>query len=200
MLTFIQGLFMGLAYVAPIGMQNLFVINGAVTYKKNQAVFVGLAVAFFDVTLALACFFGIGALLDRYLWLHTIVLIVGALLILWIAITLFRSKPEETTAAGEPFVIKKVLFSAFAVTWFNPQAILDGTMMLGAFRASLPSETAILFLFGVLCASLVWFNGLSFFTRIIGHKLNYRILRIINIVCGVILIFYAARLLLTFFF
>lgn len=53
---FIQGLTMGLAYVAPIGLQNLFVINSALTHPRRRALLTALIVIFFDVTLALACF------------------------------------------------------------------------------------------------------------------------------------------------
>ena len=56
---FLQGLTMGLAYVAPIGMQNLFVINSALTNKRKRALLTALIVIFFDITLSLACFFGI---------------------------------------------------------------------------------------------------------------------------------------------
>ena len=34
---FFQGLSIGLAYVAPIGLQNLFVINGALTHTRRRA-------------------------------------------------------------------------------------------------------------------------------------------------------------------
>lgn len=34
---FLQGLTMGLAYVAPIGLQNLFVINSALTHTRRRA-------------------------------------------------------------------------------------------------------------------------------------------------------------------
>ena len=34
---FLQGLSIGLAYVAPIGLQNLFVINGALTHTRRRA-------------------------------------------------------------------------------------------------------------------------------------------------------------------
>ena len=57
---YLQGLAIGLAYVAPIGMQNLFVINSALTQPRRRALLTALIVVFFDVTLALACFFGIG--------------------------------------------------------------------------------------------------------------------------------------------
>lgn len=32
----------------------------------------------------------------------------------------------------------KVIATACLVTWFNPQALIDGALMLGAFKASLP--------------------------------------------------------------
>ena len=45
---------MGLAYVAPIGLQNLFVINSALTHTRKRALLTALIVILFDVTLALA--------------------------------------------------------------------------------------------------------------------------------------------------
>ena len=59
--TYLQGLTIGLAYVAPIGMQNLFVINSALTQPRRRALLTALIVIAFDISLALACFFGIGA-------------------------------------------------------------------------------------------------------------------------------------------
>ena len=66
MLAYLQGLSLGLAYVAPIGVQNLFVINAGLSQPRAAAYRTALIVIFFDVTLALAGFFGIGALIERY--------------------------------------------------------------------------------------------------------------------------------------
>lgn len=49
---YLQGLALGLAYVAPIGMQNLFVINSALTQPRWRALLTALIVIFFDITLA----------------------------------------------------------------------------------------------------------------------------------------------------
>lgn len=38
MMYFIQGLTIGFAYVAPIGLQNLFVINTALTQKRAESI------------------------------------------------------------------------------------------------------------------------------------------------------------------
>ena len=38
MAVYIKGLMMGLAYVAPIGAQNLFVINSAIANKRKKII------------------------------------------------------------------------------------------------------------------------------------------------------------------
>ena len=50
--TYLQGLTIGLAYVAPIGMQNLFVINSALTQPRRRALLTALIVIAFDISLA----------------------------------------------------------------------------------------------------------------------------------------------------
>ena len=62
----LQGLTMGLAYVAPIGVQNLFVIHTALTGPRRRALGTAGIVIFFDVSLALACFFGVGAAMEAF--------------------------------------------------------------------------------------------------------------------------------------
>lgn len=88
--TYLQGLTIGLAYVAPIGMQNLFVINSALTQPRRRALLTALIVIAFDISLALACFFGIGALVERFDWLQRLILIVGGCIVVWIGIGLLR--------------------------------------------------------------------------------------------------------------
>ena len=153
--AYLQGLTMGLAYVAPIGLQNLFVINTALTQKRSRAYLTALIVIFFDVTLAFACFFGIGAIMQRFEWLRMAVLLVGSGIVIWIGIGLLRDRGPEDTAADVDVPWAKVVTTACVVTWFNPQAIIDGT-----------------------------------FSR--------NVLRIINLVCGSVVIFYGGKLLWSF--
>ena len=196
---YLQGFLMGLAYVAPIGVQNLFVINSAITQKRSKALLIALIVIFFDVTLALACFFGIGYLIDKLEWLKLIILLVGSIIIIYIGQGLLRSKSELKKNNNIDIPLLKAITSACVVTWFNPQAIIDGTMMLGAFRATLSSEAGIHFILGVTSASFCWFMGLSIFISLFNHKFNEKVLRVINIVCGIVIIFYGLKLLLNFY-
>lgn len=59
---------MGLAYLAPIGAQNLFIINTALTAPLGIALVTAGIVAFFDISLALACFWGIGLVIEHSLY------------------------------------------------------------------------------------------------------------------------------------
>ena len=177
---FFQGLTMGLAYVAPIGLQNLFVINSALTNTRRRALLTAWIVIFFDVTLAFACFFGIGAVMERYQWLQMVILCVGSLIVIYIGIGLLRAKAEEIDRSKTTDSIRKTISSACVVTWFNPQAIIDGTMMLGAFHVTLPAQQSIPFISGVGIASCLWFTGITLAISLFSDRFNAKTLRIIN--------------------
>lgn len=198
MTIYLQGLTMGLAYVAPIGLQNLFVINTALTQRRSRVYLTALIVIFFDITLGLACFLGVGALMSALPWLQKVILGIGSLIVIWIGIGLLRSKASMEGGRDVNVPIWKVISSACVVTWFNPQAIIDGTMMLGAFRASLPAGTDAFFIGGFASASILWFLGISTVISLFSAKFNEKILNIINKVCGVVIIFYGCKLLWSF--
>ncbi len=196
---YLQGLTMGLAYVAPIGLQNLFVINTALTQPRRRVYATALIVIFFDVTLGLACFFGIGAIMSASPVLEMIVLAIGSLIVLWIGLGLVRSKEESLDNGRDVNIpILKVVTTACVVTWFNPQALIDGSMMLGAFKATLPAGTDFFFVGGFASASVLWFLGISTVISLFSARFTPKMLRVINIVCGAVVIFYGLKLLWNF--
>lgn len=196
---FIQGLLLGFAYVAPIGVQNLFVINTSLTQSKKRSYITALIVMFFDITLSIACFLGVGAIMSASPILELIVLGIGALVVIWIGVSLVRSKGEMDTSTKVDIPILKVISTACVVTWFNPQAIIDGSLLLGASKASMPPEAGIIFMMGVCAASASWWIGLTTVISFFKAKFTDKILSIINIVCGAVIIFYGIKLLISFF-
>ena len=191
---YLQGLTMGLAYVAPIGLQNLFVINSALTQKRSRVYLTALIVIFWDISLGLSCFLGAGALMQALPWLQKVILAVGSLIVIWIGIGLLRSKASLEGGRDVNVPVWKLITSAFVVTWLNPQAIIDGTMMLGAFRASIPAGTDVFFICGFGSASILWFLTLSTVVSLLGSRFNEKVLNIINKVCGAVIIFYGLKL------
>ena len=193
-----QGLTMGLAYVAPIGLQNLFVINTALTQPRRRAYLTALIVIFFDISLGLACFLGIGALMQALPWLQKAVLAIGSIIVIWIGIGLLRAHSTMDTSTKVDIPILKVISTACVVTWFNPQALIDGTMMLGAFKATLPAGTDAFFIGGFASASFLWFLGISTVISLFSARFNDKVLLVINRVCGVVIVFYGVKLFWSF--
>ena len=191
---YLQGLALGLAYVAPIGMQNLFVINSALTQTRLRALVTALIVIFFDVTLALACFFGIGLVMQKYPPVQLGILLLGGLVVVYIGVSLLKSSVRQVGGAQQ-MPLGKTVWAACVVTWFNAQAVIDGTMLLGAFKASMTEAQSLHFLFGVLSASCLWFITLAMVVSLAGSLVTPRVLGVINKICGAVIAVYGLRLL-----
>lgn len=191
---YLQGLALGLAYVAPIGMQNLFVINSALTQTHLRALVTALIVIFFDVTLALACFFGIGLVMQKYPPVQLGILLLGGLVVVYIGVSLLKSSVRQIGGAQQ-MPLGKTVWAACVVTWFNAQAVIDGTMLLGAFKASMTEAQSLHFLFGVLSASCLWFVTLAMVVSLAGSLVTPRVLGLINKICGAVIAVYGLRLL-----
>lgn len=191
---YLQGLALGLAYVAPIGMQNLFVINSALTQTRLRALVTALIVIFFDVTLALACFFGIGLVMQKYPPVQLGILLLGGLVVVYIGVSLLKSSVRQIGGAQQ-MPLGKTVWAACVVTWFNVQAVIDGTMLLGAFKASMTEAQSLHFLFGVLSASCLWFVTLAMVVSLAGSLVTPRVLGVINKICGTVIAVYGLRLL-----
>lgn len=116
-------------------------------------------------------------------------------MVLSIGIGLIRSKAGLGEKKTEPRSLWKTAGSAFAVTWPNPQALIDGTLMLGDFRASLPGGSAPYFIAGFSSASLLWFTGLAVMVHLLGSKINARILSWLNRICGTVILLCGFKLL-----
>lgn len=198
MAIYLRGLMMGLAYVAPIGTQNLFVINTAVTQPKKKAFLTALIITFFDISLSLACFFGVGALMEALPWLRKGVLAIGSLIVIFMGIGLIRSKSGLAGDADTGIPLLKTAAMAFTVTWINPQALIDGTMLLGAASATLTAGEKLPFVIGFTSASVIWFFGVTAAISLFSGKITDKVLRIINIICGAVMVFYGLRLVYSF--
>ena len=180
MLAYLQGLSLGLAYVAPIGVQNLFVINAGLSQPRAAASRTG--------------FFGIGALIEHSELIRKGVLLAGSLVVMYMGLRLMLSREAAGPAINVNIPLMKTIGMACVVTWFNPQAIIDVSLLLGSFRAALPPEESGLFLWGVVCASCLWFLSLTTISSLFKNRFTPRLLRIINLVCGLVIFFYGVKL------
>lgn len=195
----LQGLMLGFGYVAPLGMQNLYVINASMKEKRSKAYQVAFTTIFFDISLALACFFGIGLLLNKLPILKGAILLVGSIVVIYIGISIIRSSPEISTDVNVEKSYFKIVRDTFAVTWLNPQAIIDGSLLLGGYHAYIPDGMSKYFILGFCTASFVWFLSLSTIVSLFNKRINKDVIKWINIICGVIILFFGLKLGYSFF-
>ncbi len=196
---FFQGLMLGFSYVAPIGIQNLYVINGALSGDKKTAYKTAFITIFFDISLALACFFGIGFLLNKIPVLEGLILLFGCIMVVYIGISLIKSSPEIEKSVYTEKPTSRIVRDCFAVTWLNPQALIDGSLLLGGYQAYIPKGMSIYFILGFCSASFLWFTTLSTIVSIFHTKINNKMIKWINVMCGIIIIIFGARLGISFF-
>lgn len=176
---FLQGFLFGIAYVAPIGMQNIYVINTAIHKSRNITLKTALITTCFDITLALACFFGIGYFLEKFIFLKDIILVVGSIAVIYIGVSLMKSIPSDLQEIKMDESISKILLQCLIVTWLNPQAIVDGTLLLGGIRATLIADISYFFIFGTALASTVWFLSVSTIISMNKNRFNKKILKLL---------------------
>lgn len=195
LIFFLQGLLLGFSYVAPIGTQNLYIINSALEKTRLKAYETAFITIFFDISLGISCFFGIGFLIEKFSTLKSILLLVGSLMVIYIGVGLIRSLPNTKRDIKVDSSMLKIAGTCFIVTWLNPQAIIDGSLLLGSFRATLSIEMSKYFIFGVCTASFLWFTTLTTLVLVFKNIFNVAILKWLNRVCGSIIIFYGIKLL-----
>lgn len=197
-MIYLRGILVGFAFVAPIGMQNIYMFNNALSNKMSKALLYNFLVWFCDALFSFAAFYGIGALISANEIVKIIVMIIGGALTSYIGFNIIRSAKQ--TAIGSDRTkqtLKQALMTALIVSWGNPQAMIDGTMMLGASRATLTFEQSILFITGVITASFIWDHGITIGFNLLRDKLPKKFLLAINLISGIIVAVYGLYLILT---
>jgi len=189
-----QGYMLGLAYLVPIGMQNTYVINTASKSTGRRIFQIALIASILDVLLAMACFFGIGFILESFAYFKTIVMGIGSAVILLMGFKLIFTKVSPVGQIEDELGIGKLAAMLFAVTWLNPQAVIDGTFLLGGFKALLSPAESPFFIAGVAIASVTWFFGLAYGVYYLKRFMTEKVLKTINVLCGAMLVFFGVRL------
>ncbi|ATF42290.1 amino acid transporter [Weissella paramesenteroides] len=195
-MTIIKGMMIGFAFVAPIGMQNLYVFNNALTNSFRRSLVYVLFVWIADSLFSLAAFFGMGAIISSVTWLRLLVMLVGGLLVIWIGWGILRSADGvQLNAHQNKLPVKQAFMTAFIVSWANPQALIDGSLLLGALRGTLAKDAVWPFIIGVIMATFIWFNTITILMNLLKERLPKKVLVWVNIISGLIVLIYGAYLL-----
>jgi len=181
--VWIHGFVLSLGLILPLGVQNVFVFNqGATQPTLLRAMPVVLTAAICDTILILLAVLGVSLVVLTFVWLKTLLYLIGVLFLSYMGWLTWRSNPA--TAKGEVSaalpVSRQVAFAA-SVSLFNPHAILDTIGVIGTSSLAYSGGEKWAFTFACILLSWVWFISLAVAGRAAGRlDTSGRLLRLLN--------------------
>ncbi len=166
LLSFLQGLGIGLGMIVPIGAQNAYLINQGI--RRNFHLLAAVVCTFCDILLIGLGIFGAGALISQNEQILFFITLAGIVFLTWYGLMSFKRAVKGTASAevsgkgnGLTRSKRSVLLGALAVTLLNPHAYLDAMVILGSIGNQMEAELRIAFALGTFSASIIWFFSLT---------------------------------------
>ncbi|MFC4334729.1 LysE/ArgO family amino acid transporter [Salininema proteolyticum] len=195
--TYFTGLLLGFGLIIPIGAQNVFIFSQGLTAGMPRALWAVVAAGVCDTILIVLGAVGAGVLISSVPGLREILLVGGAGLLIYLGVSSLRAKVKDEEEAADPDVVsvRGVLFKTASVSLFNPHAILDTVVIIGATIAAQQMADRMAFTFGAVTASWVWFLVLAVGAAMLRQFLTPRRRLWFDRVSGLIMLFFAGLLL-----
>lgn len=184
MTAFLSGFFLALSLILAIGAQNAFVLRQGIRGEHVLLTVVTCCISeFFLVSLGVA---GFGALIIAAPWITQVILYIGAAFVFVYGAMSFKSALTSTEALNIDGQAAKswqaVLTTTLALTWLNPHAYLDTTMLIGSLSAQYGAFRWHFGIGAVLGASLFFFvlgYGARLLRPLFEQPMAWRVLDVI---------------------
>jgi L-lysine exporter family protein LysE/ArgO len=167
--AYLTGLILDASLIIPIGAQNAFVLRQGLL-RAHVALVVALC-ALIDAALTTIGVGGLSASLGRNPLALEALAAAGACFLGWYGFGAARracsSESLSAAPAGDAQSARNVLLQTLAVSLLNPHVYLDTVMLVGSVGVQQPASLRPVFLAGVWTASLGWFTGLGFGSRLL---------------------------------
>lgn len=190
LLTYFQGVVLGMAMILPIGPQNAFVLSQGM--RRQYPIMVAGLCALSDAVLISLGVFGGGALLASSTVVLQLVTWAGVLFLAWYGWGAFK---DALRAGGEAFSLQenvvrsryRIVVTVLAVTWLNPHVYIDTVVVLGSLGEQYGS-LRLWFVMGAVTASVVWFFSLALLAAWMSPWLQKSSAqRVINLGIGIVM-------------
>jgi len=169
---FLTGIALGLSIAAPVGPIGVLCIRRTLAGGRMTGFVSGLGAAAADAVYGGLAAFGLNAVMNFLTGLHLVLHLGGSLFLIYLGISIARSKPRELHeldrefhnsnryAEGDPKgSFWGAFFSTFGLTLCNPMTIMSFTAIFAGLNIPPKSELAIVS--GVFVGSALWWLILS---------------------------------------
>ena len=190
--TVIKGIVIGLSISVPLGPIGMLCIQRTLNHGRKYGFITGLGATTSDLLYSVITLFFLSfviGFIDEY---RFILELTGSLIILGFGLWIFRSNPVSQPRPDEKY--EHSLFSdyatSFALTLSNPLILFVLIALFARFDFVTTETTLWVLIAGlasVLIGATLWWNLLTFSVNHFRNKFNFRGLKLINRITGVII-------------
>ncbi|MCE1188311.1 MAG: LysE family translocator [Ignavibacteria bacterium] len=189
-----KGAVLGFSVAAPVGPIGILCINRTINKNFLSGFVSGLGAATADLVYGLITGLGLTVVSDFMIHHKLPLQIVGVLFLLYLAVkTLVKKEKRLEYNSAEGLGLWKDYLSTLALTITNPVTILFFLAVfagVGILPGGQNLGSLTLFLVGIFGGSCVWWLFLSGLTEKLKTRINTSILRKIDLVSGMLMLFF----------
>lgn len=187
---FLKGALIGFSIAMPVGPVCMLCIQHSLRRGLLAGLIAGSGAALADAFFGCMAGFGVSLLshiMTRYqIWFQ----ILGALILWYLGIKIFKSQPTKMEAPEVSFSCSRIFFSTFALTLTNPLTLLCFAAIYTSLGIT-PSDEELLpgivLTLGVLLGATIWWMILTFTVSLIGKRFQLSSSPLFNRISGGIL-------------
>jgi threonine/homoserine/homoserine lactone efflux protein len=187
----IKGLVIGLSIAVPVGPIGILCTRRTLTLGRMVGFLSGLGAATADALYGAVAGFGLTFLSNFLIGQQTWLRLIGGVILCYLGIRTFLSKPAQQGAPVEENSLWSAYLSTFFLTLTNPMTILFFVAVfagLGVGSAGDHYVSAGILVLGVFIGSGMWWLILGGFTSMLQGLFNFKRLRWLNRISGLIII------------
>ncbi|WP_448337995.1 LysE/ArgO family amino acid transporter [Chloroflexus aurantiacus] len=198
---FVRGLLFGLAIAAPVGPIGLLCIRRTITDGRLTGFVSGLGAATADALYGSIAALGLQAMSLILLGLSSLLQLAGGIALIWIGLTIMLARPDPVIA--QPTITRRGLLGAYLSTFFltltNPATILIFTVIFAGLGLGNAGNwlNGMTLVAGVAFGSALWWTLLSSGVALVRGRVTVPVLRVINLVSGLVIIGFGVAALLS---
>ncbi len=193
--AFMKGTVLGMSLVMPLGPQNAFILRtGAFESKWHRILAIVAMAALCDALLVLGAVHGSGWI-EHVSFFKTTLLFIGIVFLLCFGYKLWKAPIKEMESESLSLNLFKQLAFCATISIFNPHAIIDTFVVIGAVATEYSELEKHWFGWGCIFMDCLWFVFLAsvgFFVK--KMKQSQMLLKILNRLSAAIMFYVAIDL------
>lgn len=199
---FIDGFTLGLAVAAPIGPVGVLCIKKTLSSGLAIGLFAGFGASIAKVIYGIVVGFGLTSVSNFLINYNTYISIIGAIFLTYLGIKIFMTKPVMNCDSVQKENKISAFTTMFLLTIMNPMTVLSFLAVfsgLGIANTASSYSNGLVLISGIFCGSMSWWIFLCSMVNLFRQKINGSILSWINKVSGIIIVTFAAMIILSIF-